>query len=235
MKKVLNTDRNKLNWRFNQTFFSDHKPGHLLYVSSDGSEINNCEDPLNDSEFREGLKIILCHLNINSIRNKIDILASLVRGTVDIMLISESKIDDSFPTNQFLIPGFSTPYRKDRDGKGGGVLLYVRQDIPSKCLNYSHSHCEKKKENLFIEINLHKKKWLIGGSYNPSKSTTLDHTNYLSKCLDYFSTSYDNIIILGDFNCEPSEPAIIDFCDIYNLKNLVPHALKTQLTLRALI
>ena len=66
-----------------------------------------------------------------------------------------------------------------------------------------------------------KKKWLIGGSYNPSKSTTLDHTNYLSKCLDYFSTSYDNIIILGDFNCEPSEPVISDFCDIYNLKNLI--------------
>ena len=32
MKKVLNTDINKLNWRFNQIFFTDHKPGHLLYV-----------------------------------------------------------------------------------------------------------------------------------------------------------------------------------------------------------
>ena len=31
MKKVLNTDINKLNWRFNKIFFSDHKPGHLLY------------------------------------------------------------------------------------------------------------------------------------------------------------------------------------------------------------
>ena len=25
----------------------------------------------------------------------------------------------------------------------------------------------------------------------------------------------------GDFNCEPSEPAISDFCDIYNLKNSI--------------
>ena len=32
-KKVLNTDINKLNWRFNQIFFSDHKTGHLLYVN----------------------------------------------------------------------------------------------------------------------------------------------------------------------------------------------------------
>ena len=34
MKKVLNTDINKLNWRFNQIFFSDHKPGHLLYANT---------------------------------------------------------------------------------------------------------------------------------------------------------------------------------------------------------
>ena len=130
------------------------------------NEIKDTSDltTLNDIRVKNPNKMILCHLNINSIRNKIDILACLVRGAVDIMLISESKINDSFPTNQFLIPGFSTPYRKDRDGKGGGILLYVRQDIPSKRLNYSHSHCEKKYENLFIEINLYKKKWSIGGS-----------------------------------------------------------------------
>ena len=34
-KKVLSTEINKLNWRFNQIFFSDHKPGHLLYVKYD--------------------------------------------------------------------------------------------------------------------------------------------------------------------------------------------------------
>ena len=33
-KKVSNTDINKLNWRFKHIyFFSDHKPGHLPYVS----------------------------------------------------------------------------------------------------------------------------------------------------------------------------------------------------------
>ena len=58
---------------------------------------------LNDIRVKNPNKMILCNLNINSIRNKIDILASLVRGMVDIMLISESKIDDLFPTNQFLL------------------------------------------------------------------------------------------------------------------------------------
>ena len=90
-----------------------------------------------------------------------------MRGEVDITLISESKIDDSFPTNQFLISGFSNPNRKDRDGNGGGILFYARHDIPSKRLSNSQSPCEIKYENLIIEMNLHKKEWLIGGSYNP--------------------------------------------------------------------
>ena len=65
-------------------------------------------------------KIIICHLNINSIRNKIDTLANFVVGIIDIMLISESKIDCSFPTGQFIIPGFSPPYRKDRTDREVG-------------------------------------------------------------------------------------------------------------------
>ena len=136
------------------------------------------------------------------------------------MLISESKIDGSFPTAQFLIPGFSTPYRKDRNGNGGGILLYVRNDIPSKLLKNIHPP-EIKFGNMFIEITQHKKKWLIGGSYNPIKSKIHEHTKYLSKCLDYFLSSYENIIILGYLNCEPFEPAISEFCDSYNLKHLI--------------
>ena len=43
-------------------------------------------------------------------------------------LISETKIDDSFPTEQFLIPTFSEPHRLDRNENSGGLLLYVRED-----------------------------------------------------------------------------------------------------------
>ena len=35
-------------------------------------------------------------------------------------MISETKIDESFPKGNFLIEGFSTPYRSHRDSKGGG-------------------------------------------------------------------------------------------------------------------
>ena len=69
-------------------------------------------------------------LNINSIRNKFELLSEQVRGNVDVLMISETKIDDSFPIGNFLIHGFSPPYRLDRDSKGGGIMLYIREDIP---------------------------------------------------------------------------------------------------------
>ena len=79
-------------------------------------------------------RLVFPHLNINSIRNKFELLSEQVRGNVDVLMASETKIDDSFPIGNFLIHGFSPPYRSDRDSKGGGVKLYIREDIPLNLL-----------------------------------------------------------------------------------------------------
>ena len=42
-----------------------------------------------------------------------------------------SKIADSFPNGKFLIDGFRTQYRLDSNSNGGGLMLFVREDIPS--------------------------------------------------------------------------------------------------------
>ena len=75
-------------------------------------------------------KLIFGHLNINSLRNKFDLLCEQIKGSIDIFMISETKLDDSFPQGQFLIEGFHSPFRFDRNKIGGGILLYIREDIP---------------------------------------------------------------------------------------------------------
>ena len=65
-------------------------------------------------------RVIIAHININSIRNKFELLSALVMGKIDVLLVSESKIDKSFPDSQFEMAGFSAPYRLDRDKHGGG-------------------------------------------------------------------------------------------------------------------
>ena len=48
-----------------------------------------------------------------SIRNKFETLVSLVTSDIDILMISETKIVESFPLSQFMIYGFSMLYRRD--------------------------------------------------------------------------------------------------------------------------
>ena len=100
-------------------------------------------------------ELILGHLNINSIPNKFEVLKFMIDNNIDIFLISETKLDDSFPSAQFLIKGFSALYRFDRNSKGVGLLFYIREDIPSKILTYS-SNCDIK--TYLVEINLRKRK-----------------------------------------------------------------------------
>ena len=77
---------------------------------------------------------IIAQLNISSIRNKFGFLSSQITKYVDTLLLSETKLDDLFPTAQFLRNGFCKPYRLDRSPNGGGILLYVRDDILPRLL-----------------------------------------------------------------------------------------------------
>ena len=59
----------------------------------------------------------------------------MVTEEIDILMITETKLDDSFPASQFFIRGFCTPFRLDRNKNGGGTLLYIRSNITSTKLN----------------------------------------------------------------------------------------------------
>ena len=61
---------------------------------------------------RLGLSII-GYLNINSICNKFEMLSMSVAQYVDILMLSETKLDSTFPSTQFLRNGFSVPHRLD--------------------------------------------------------------------------------------------------------------------------
>ena len=95
------------------------------------------EDPsvvLSNLKNNNNDRLVIGHININALRNKFEILVSLVKDKLDIVLISESKIDDTFPKNQFLIEGYSTPFRSERNSHGGGLILYLREDTLARHL-----------------------------------------------------------------------------------------------------
>ena len=74
---------------------------------------------------------------------------------------------------------------------------------------------------MLLEINLRKSKWLLCCSYNPHKQYITNHLNIISKYLGSYSANYERFILIGDLNCQPNENAMVDFCNLFNFKNIV--------------
>ena len=107
----------------------------------------------------------------------------VIGNNIDVLLISETKLDASFPSSQFILDGFTPLYRLDITQHGGGIMLFIRKDIPSKLLNADTSF------------------------------------GYLFS--DFFSSKYENFIVLGDFNAEMKNTHMEEFCSVYNFKSLI--------------
>ena len=145
-----------------------------------------------------------------------EFLAELVKRKVDVLLISEIKIDESFPLGQFNVNGFNTPFRVVRDSSGGGIMLFVRKDISAELIGSKKSPIE----GFFAEINLRKQKWLITCSYNLNKSMIVQHEEALSKIMGLHLSTYENFIFLGNFNAGMEHVVLKDFFNFYSLTNL---------------
>ena len=146
-------------------------------VNSSNIQEENSLDSLRKLKLRNVNKVIIGNININSLPAKFDQVKEVILKNVDILVITETKLDDTFPLGQFSVDGFTMPYRLDRNRNGGDVIIYVREDMPSKIL-------EKHKlpqdvEGMFVELNLRKITWLRFGTYHPPlkmTSTTLKHS-----------------------------------------------------------
>ena len=182
----------------------------------------NAFTTLRDIRVKNLNNVIIGHLNINSLRYKFQALVDLIHEHLDILIIGETKLDHTFPENQFFIPGYKMPYRLDRNRNGGGVMIYIREDIPSNILSKHNVH--EKVEAIFVEINLRKNKFLLVGTYHSSSAShgTSDAIFFeqIGFALDVYS-GYDKFLVAGDLNVQEGEEVLDDFLDEFHAKNLV--------------
>ena len=160
-------------------------------------------------------RLLIAQLNVSSLRNKFTSLSTMIKNNVDILLISKTKTESSFPTAQFHIDGYSI-CRRDRNENGGGLLLYIRDDLPLTLLKIDPNF-----EAFYVELNIRKRKSLLCCSYNPNKNLINKHLDESSRNLDLLSSKYDNFILLGDFNSELCEQPMRDFFHVYNCQNII--------------
>ena len=183
--------------------------------------VNEKDDPhviLSNVRKKNLNRVILGHLNINHLSGKIE---DLRWTKMDVLVLTETKIDDLYPTSHFFIEGFSPPFRLDRNANGGGVMIYVFYLIP--CNQVEFLSRPNDVEGIFLELNLRNAKWFLMGGYNRSKHTISYFLNHISNNLDNRMGNYDNFILLllSYFNSMMIESQMLDFCLFCNLSNLI--------------
>ena len=129
-------------------------------------------------------RVIISHLNVNFFAVKLDSIRT-ISGNMGIMVFTETKIDASYPNSQLKIDGFKKPYRLDRNAFGGRILIYVRQNIPSRQLK-KHKFADNI-EGVFVEINFYKSKWLLFGTYHPPSQNKNFYFENVGRALDLYT------------------------------------------------
>ena len=119
-------------------------------------------------------KIIVGKLNINLLSNKLDRLKELVNKYVDILVITNTNLDHTFPTFQFLVDGFSEPFTLDRNRNSGGGMLLVREDkyqvkLYKTCFSI----------DFYFKLNFRKCKSELFGVYHPPSQEVKHYYNNL--------------------------------------------------------
>ena len=170
--------------------------------------------------------LIVGHLNINGLRNKFfEVNDMLTQSLLDMFFISETKLDISFPNAQFRVPGFKH-YRADRNGNGGGIAAYIRNDLPHRRRSDLESMIVSPTEAMIIEVIIRKEVWLYYCVYNPHFKHKQTCCAMIDDLIDASQTSRpSNIFLIGDLNinlmCENDCKCLKDVMDIHGLCNLI--------------
>lgn len=164
----------------------------------------------------------LVHYNIQSVLNKLDIIEPEL-SSFDIIALTETWLNNSVSTDDLLFTNFQSPFRRDRVGDShGGVMVYVKHDIPCK---RRHDLELLTVECLWLEIAVKSKKMLIGTFYRPPNSSPTILSDIESSIGLAIDTGIPDIVITGDFNFNVLNPAsnakITSICQQYNLHQLI--------------
>ena len=146
---------------------------------------------------KKGLRI--AHINVNSLRNKVDELSSLITSeTISVLAVSETHLDNSITDTGVGISGYNI-FRNDRNIFGGGVAIYIQNNIPVRVRS---DLMVPGIEALWLEVHLaHCKQFLVGCVYRPP-SSNVQYVEELCSMLIRVTDMAREVYVLGDFNID---------------------------------
>ena len=164
---------------------------------------------------------IIGHLNMNSIRYKFDAVQCLLQGgLLDIFAISEPKLDESFPLAQFKVNDFSL-HRKDRNKHGGGILFFMRSDIPHRRRYDLEPETSHGIEIMVIETRLYEaQKWFLVSLYKPPNVKDWIFEIIFTDICQSLEKESPHWFVMGDINLDMNfANSLCDVSMVFNLTN----------------
>lgn len=145
------------------------------------------------------LNFKLGHVNANSIGGFkfYEIRTWLLSGRFDILVISETKIDGSFPDSQFQVEGFRL-CRSDRKAGGWGLMIYLRSDIHFVKVKYLKGATPEewaafRTETIILKVKLGRSWIAVIGVYRPPSIPKHQWTRELSSIFEEVSTLTETV------------------------------------------
>ena len=134
---------------------------------------------------------------------KFDHFKVLIVNNIDILVLTEVKIDYCFRTSQFRIDGFSALFKLDQNRFGGGVL---RENIP--CKQLAKHILPDDIEGISVETTLRKTNWLSFGGYHLPRQQVEYYLKHVNYALYTYRLTFHKFLLTGDFNIEEPDPMI---------------------------
>ena len=167
-------------------------------------------------KFKKGVNFI--SLNVRSLLPKMsDVKRMLQVSSASVLALSETWLDSSISDNEIAIAGYSI-VRKDRDRHGGGVLMYIKENL---AFNVRTDLYEEGMESVWVELLLPKSRGILVNSVYRSPRDNL-FVEKLRGSLSRLDLGKE-IYILGDFNIDFGSKASLlyrSYMGVVNLFNL---------------
>ena len=133
-------------------------------------------------------------------------------------MLSETKTDETFPSQQFHVSNYKT-FCRDRNKRGGELLFYINENIPCKLINDEIIPSDI--EMIMFEFLVKTRKWLCIGLYKSPSQNENYFLDILSKVLSKQTCQYENVMLIGDFNLTVNNKNLGVFMNTFNLESLI--------------
>ena len=164
--------------------------------------------------------IMIAHLNVNSLGSKLSEIKELQNlCKVDVLVLSETKLDGSFKQQTLDIDGYSC-VRQDKRSNSGGILIYISNDIPYSI--GSVNTCNDEIECVSVEMNIADEKILVLGMYKNPRTDPVIFKRFFEETCEKVCETTQNVVIIGDLNFNMlHENMLSSIMPTYSLTNII--------------